>query len=191
VAVLREVLATHKLVLANVTPDFPELPVPTLTTVSHRLPLLEVPMVDHHPVPEQTRVQFVLIRTNNVEVVLVVLAILPLVSANAVLAALELLAVLLTVSWFPLAESQSQVEACNAQFAQLRNKNVVELNTEVATEPLELVTVSTDTLVVLALRNILTLLRTSASLPCLTTAVLPPQARLPQRRSCFLLSSQF
>jgi len=157
VVVLQEVLATHKLELVNVFPDFLELPVPTLTIAIPNLPRhLQIPAVDHMPVPEHTNALFVLIRTNNVEVVLVVLAILPLVLANAILAPLELLAVLLMVTWFPLAESLSQVEAFNAQFAQLRNKNAVELNTEIVIELLELANVLTGTLAVLALRNILT-----------------------------------
>jgi len=48
------------------------------------------------------------------------------------------------------------VEVFNAQFAQIHNKNVVEHLVEIATESLELANVSTGTLVVLALINILT-----------------------------------
>jgi len=96
VVVLPEELATHKLVLVNVRPDFLEMPVPTPTTANHPLPvLLHLPAL---PPADQNNAQFVLTRTNNAVVALVVLATLPLVPANARLAALELLAVLLMVT---------------------------------------------------------------------------------------------
>jgi len=159
---------------------------PTLAVTTNRLPVADL----RTPVPPKvadTHAQFVLTGHKNVEEVLVVLATLPLVFANAILVSLELLAVLLTATWFPLAESLFRLEAFNAQFVLSSNKNVEDLNAELAIEPLGSVNALTGTLVLPAVRNIHMLWPTSAASLLLLTTAFPPRARL-QRTSCFRLS---